>query len=89
MTVALGWRDGRAGQGSGPDAGICRDLAAARYRVRSGRKADVFYTLEVDGPDVVCNCPGFEYRGQCRHARDVKAALASGQDVPAPYAEVR
>jgi SWI/SNF-related matrix-associated actin-dependent regulator of chromatin subfamily A-like protein 1 len=51
---------------------------AARYRVKSGRKADVFYTLEVDGPDVVCNCPGFEYRGNCTHARALKSALTSG-----------
>ena len=33
--------------------------------------------------DVTCSCPGFGYRGQCRHARDVKAALAAGAPVPA------
>ncbi|MGH7462365.1 MAG: helicase-related protein, partial [Longimicrobiales bacterium] len=54
----------------------------ARYRVRSGRKADVFYTLEVDGPDVVCNCPGFEYRGNCTHARTLKSALITGRAAP-------
>ena len=41
--------------------------------------------MTVDGADVVCSCPGFEYRGQCRHARDVKAALASGKPAPAGY----
>jgi hypothetical protein len=39
--------------------------------------------------DVTCSCPGFEYRGQCRHARDIKAALASGQPVPVRYTELR
>jgi hypothetical protein len=37
---------------------------------------------------VTCSCPGFEYRGQCRHARDVKAALAEGKPVPGQYTEV-
>ncbi|MEX2281297.1 MAG: DEAD/DEAH box helicase [Gemmatimonadota bacterium] len=54
--------------------------AGARYRIRSGRKADVFYVLEVDGPDVTCSCPGFEYRGNCTHARRLKTALNSGQN---------
>ena len=51
------------------------------YQVRSSR-ADEWYTLEVDGSDVACSCRGFHYRGQCRHATKLKAALAAGGAVP-------
>ena len=54
----------------------------ARYRVRSSRNANVEYTLDVDGPDVVCSCPGFEYRGNCTHARALKTALTTGSALP-------
>ncbi len=37
------------------------------------------------GVGVTCSCPGFEYRGQCKHARDIKSALAAGQAVPPAY----
>jgi SWI/SNF-related matrix-associated actin-dependent regulator 1 of chromatin subfamily A len=60
-----------------------------RFRIASTSHEGLEYEIVVADADVTCTCPGFEYRGQCRHARDVKAALASGQDVPAPYAEVR
>ena len=59
-----------------------------RYRIASTSHAGVEYEIIVDDIDVTCTCPGFEYRGQCRHARDVKAALASGRNVPAAYVEV-
>jgi SWI/SNF-related matrix-associated actin-dependent regulator of chromatin subfamily A-like protein 1 len=52
-----------------------------RYRVRSSSGRGE-YTLDVDGGDVMCSCPGFEYRGACKHARELKAALASGMPVP-------
>ncbi|HVH57504.1 MAG TPA: SNF2-related protein [Vicinamibacterales bacterium] len=60
-----------------------------RFRIASTSHEGLDYEVVVADADVTCTCPGFEYRGQCRHARDVKAALASGQEVPAPYAEVR
>jgi SWI/SNF-related matrix-associated actin-dependent regulator 1 of chromatin subfamily A len=60
-----------------------------RFRIASTSHTGLEYEIVVADADVTCTCPGFEYRGQCRHARDVKAALASGQSVPAPYAEVR
>ena len=60
-----------------------------RFRIASTSHQGLEYEIVVADADVTCTCPGFEYRGQCRHARDVKAALATGQAVPAPYAEVR
>ena len=60
-----------------------------RFRIASTSHKGLEYEIVVADADVTCTCPGFEYRGQCRHARDVKAALASGHEVPAPYAEVR
>ena len=59
--------------------------APERYRFASASHPGVEYEITVHGADVVCSCPGFEYRGQCRHARDIKAALAAGQPVPAGY----
>ena len=63
-------------------ARVLRRPAATRYRLASGSRAGVYYELEADGPDVTCSCPGFEYRGACKHARTLKAALASGAPLP-------
>jgi SWI/SNF-related matrix-associated actin-dependent regulator of chromatin subfamily A-like protein 1 len=60
--------------------------AVERYRFASASHPGVEYEITVDGADVACTCPGFEYRGQCRHAREVKAALAEGKPPPASYA---
>jgi SWI/SNF-related matrix-associated actin-dependent regulator 1 of chromatin subfamily A len=62
--------------------------ASRRFRISSASHEGVDYEIVAVDADVTCNCPGFEYRGQCRHARDVKAALAAGQPVPAAYEEV-
>jgi SWI/SNF-related matrix-associated actin-dependent regulator 1 of chromatin subfamily A len=56
-----------------------------RYRYASASHPGVEYEITVDGADVACTCPGFEYRGQCRHARDVKAAIAEGKPAPSGY----
>jgi SNF2 family DNA or RNA helicase len=53
-----------------------------RYRAASSSKPGTFYTLDVDGGDVTCDCPGFEYRGACTHARALKRALATGTALP-------
>jgi hypothetical protein len=60
--------------------------AVNRYRIASTSQSGVDYHITADGADVTCSCPGFEYRGQCRHARDVKSALAAGSAVPTAYA---
>jgi SNF2 family DNA or RNA helicase len=56
-----------------------------RYRFASTSHSGVEYEVTIDGADVTCTCPGFEYRGQCRHARDVKAAIGAGMAVPDGY----
>ena len=53
-----------------------------RFRIASTSHKGLDYEIVVADADVTCTCPGFEYRGQCRHARDVKAALASGHEPP-------
>jgi hypothetical protein len=62
--------------------------SARRFRISSTSHKGVDYDVVVVDADVTCSCPGFEYRGQCRHARDVKAALAASEPVPARYTEV-
>ncbi len=62
--------------------------SARRFRISSTSHKGVDYEIAVVDADVTCSCPGFEYRGQCRHARDVKAALAEGKPVPGQYTEV-
>jgi SWI/SNF-related matrix-associated actin-dependent regulator 1 of chromatin subfamily A len=59
-----------------------------RFRVNSASKPGSSYAITVDGADVTCDCPGFEYRGQCRHAREVKQALATGRALPKQYVSV-
>ena len=59
-----------------------------RFRVTSNSRPGAFYDLEVIGGDVLCSCPGFEYRGACSHARKLKAALAGGSRLPAGYTAV-
>ena len=63
--------------------------SSRRFHIASTSHEGLQYEIVVADADVTCTCPGFEYRGQCRHARDVKAALASGREVCAPYTEVR
>jgi SWI/SNF-related matrix-associated actin-dependent regulator 1 of chromatin subfamily A len=70
---------------------LARALSAPpveRYRFASTTHPGVEYEITVDGADVFCTCPGFEYRGQCRHARDVKATLAGARDISAAYRRV-
>lgn len=57
-----------------------------RYRAASSSRPGEVYELEVDaGGDVACSCPGFGYRGQCSHARNLKAALARGAGLPSGF----
>jgi SWI/SNF-related matrix-associated actin-dependent regulator 1 of chromatin subfamily A len=66
-----------------------RGPAATRYRVASSSKAGAYYELVVgDGQDVECSCPGFDYRGSCRHSRELKQALARGEGAPAAFEAV-
>jgi SWI/SNF-related matrix-associated actin-dependent regulator of chromatin subfamily A-like protein 1 len=62
--------------------------SSRRFRIASTSHHGVDYEVTVVGADVTCSCPGFEYRGQCRHARDIKAVLASGEPAPPQYIEV-
>jgi hypothetical protein len=71
--------------------GLVKVLAgpsSRRFRTVSTSHKGVEYDIVAVDADVTCSCPGFEYRGQCRHARDVKNALAAGEPVPLQYAEV-
>jgi hypothetical protein len=62
--------------------------SARRFRISSASHKGIDYEVVVVDADVTCSCAGFEYRGQCRHARDVKAALTAGEPVPPRYTEV-
>lgn len=55
---------------------------ATVYEVASSSDPSTSYTLTCDANEVTCTCPGFEYRGTCRHARELKAALVNKQPVP-------
>ena len=65
---------------TGPDRAV--------YHVESSSQKGKFYTLEVVGVDVTCDCPGFTHRGSCRHVRPLKSALASEKPLPKGYKKV-
>ena len=58
------------------------------YHAESSSQQGKFYTLEVVGVDVTCDCPGFTHRGSCRHVRPLKSALVAGKPLPKGYMEV-
>ena len=62
--------------------------AVQRYRVASSSKPGAYYSLDVESSDVTCTCPGFEYRGACTHARELKRALADGGAIPSQFEPV-
>ena len=61
---------------------------STRYRVTSRSKPGQLYEIAAEGPDLMCTCPGFEYRGTCSHARTLKAALVAGDGLPKGVARI-
>ena len=57
---------------------------ATKYRIASSA-AGQFYEVEIDGSDVVCSCRGFEFRGQCKHSRKLKDAIANNEPIPSGF----
>ena len=58
------------------------------YHAESSSQKGKFYTLEVVGTDVTCDCPGFTHRGSCRHVRPLKSVLVAGKPLPKGYKQV-
>ena len=58
------------------------------YHAESSSKKGKFYTLEVVGADITCDCPGFTHRGSCRHVRPLKSAIVADKPLPKGYKEV-
>ena len=58
------------------------------YHAESSSQKGKFYTLEVVGTDITCDCPGFTHRGSCRHVRPLKSALVADKPLPAAYQKV-
>ena len=58
------------------------------YQVESSSSKGKFYTLEVIGADISCDCPGFTHRGSCRHVRPLKTALVNDKPLPKGYTEI-
>ena len=58
------------------------------YHAESSSQKGKFYTLEVVGVDVTCDCPGFTHRGSCRHVRPLKSVLVAGKPLPKGYTQV-
>ena len=40
-------------------------------------KPGQFYTVSVTKSFAQCTCPGFHYRGQCKHVKMIKAVLGA------------
>jgi SNF2 family DNA or RNA helicase len=50
-------------------ARVLRGPTVEKHRIESSSRPGTFYEITVDGGDVMCSCPGFEYRGTCSHTR--------------------
>ncbi|MFM1881711.1 MAG: hypothetical protein RJA05_120 [Planctomycetota bacterium] len=46
---------------------------ASKFEFPSSRDPRKKYTVTVMGPDMDCTCPGFEYRGTCKHVVEVRS----------------
>ena len=46
---------------------------ASKFEFPSSRDPQKKYTVTVMGPDMDCTCPGFEYRGTCKHIVEVRS----------------
>ena len=58
------------------------------FRAPSARQAGRFYSLEVVGADIACECKGFSYRGTCTHVRELKACLVAGAELPEGFERI-
>ena len=56
-----------------------------RVYVTPSSKGNHQYHIEVEGADITCDCPGFGYRGMCRHVRELKDIIANGKPIPDHY----
>ena len=65
---------------SGPERSV--------YQAESASQKGKYYTLEVVGSDINCDCPGFTHRGSCRHVRPLKTALVGDKPLPKGYTQV-
>jgi hypothetical protein len=52
------------------------------------RYPSTVHRLEVAGADIACDCKGFSYRGMCKHARELKNAIATGSAIPTHFVRV-
>ncbi len=64
---------------------LVSDTKPPVYRVRSNSDPRKSYVIEPNGPDLLCSCPGFEYRGTCSHVTKLRQALVGGGPLPAGY----
>jgi hypothetical protein len=46
---------------------------------RTGSKGEVYYITN-EGPDYHCTCPGFKFRGSCKHVAEIQQER-SGVDI--------
>lgn len=65
---------------AGPEAEV--------YTVASTSDPSTVHRLEVEGADIACDCKGFSYRGMCKHARELKNAIATGSAIPTHFVRV-
>ncbi len=75
---------GAAASSSRPRPALTPDIIEALANALSGPKAQTVefassrdpskkYVVSIVGPDMDCTCPGFEYRGTCKHIVEVRS----------------
>jgi hypothetical protein len=60
-----------------------------RFQAKSSSGGGKVYELVFNGTDGTCSCPGFTYRGRCRHLQELLRALDRTNNAPEGIRELR
>ena len=67
-----------------PDFEFNRDLFEGVVWTRSNSKGTGEYAIELHPKGFACDCPGFTFRGKCKHTQSVNDQIKQAVNGPVP-----